>query len=191
MFKNPNSIDINLTNSNQISHKNEYRTQINSKNSSRYIQLKDNTNNRIFRKSSIPRIFLGTFLTTSTCFVYSIIFSKIKKLDNKIIKNYLKGSSILSFSFFSLNEIIFSSANFLGIYSNFFINYSLASYILSKKYYRYLIRKEIMSWEKAIKFSHKCFLILCVLVNLIELYIYLYREIMLYDGEDVFDFYNK
>jgi hypothetical protein len=194
MLKNQNGIDLNLNlnKSNLINqNQNQNKNQINSKNTSRYIQLKDNTNNRIFRKSSLTRIILGTFLTTSTCFVYSIIFSKIKKLDNKIIKNYLKGSSILGFSFFSLNEIIFSSFNYLGIYSNFFINYSFASYILSKKYYRFLIRKEIMTWEKAIKFSHKCFLILCVIVNLIELYIYLYREIVLFDGEDVFDFYKR
>lgn len=163
----------------------------NNQNSSIYIQLKDNTKEKFIRKSAITRITLGTFLTTTTCFVYAVIFSKVKKLDNTIIKNYLKGSSILSFSFFSLNEFIYSSTNFLGIYSNFFINYSIVSYILSKKYYKYLIRKEIMTWEKAIKFSHKSFLIFCVLINLLELYIYLYREIALYDGEDVFDFYKR
>ena len=48
-----------------------------------------------------------------------------------------------------------------------------------------------MQWDKAIKYSHKCSLIFCVLISSIELIIYLFREIQLYDGEDVFDFFEK
>ena len=44
-----------------------------------------------------------------------------------------------------------------------------------------------MKWYNAIRYSHKCFLYLCVFNLIIELAIYLLREAYLYDGEDVLD----
>ncbi len=164
---------------------------INNEIDSKYKKLKDNSNNRLIRKSAISRLTLGTFFTTSSCFIYSIIFTKLKKLEPSFIKNYTKGSFLLSFAFFSLNETIFSTSKYFGIYSNFFINYSLTSYFISKYFYRYLMRNSIMEWDKAIKYSQKCFLIFCVLICSLELFVYLYREIHLYDGQDIFDYFEK
>ena len=48
-----------------------------------------------------------------------------------------------------------------------------------------------MQWDRAIKYSQKSFLISCVVINSLELLIYFYREIQLYDGEDVFDYFEK
>lgn len=164
---------------------------LNYENDLKYVKLKDNSKNKLIRPSCLTRIVLGTFLTTSSCFIYSIIFAKIKRLDHFFVKNYLKGSLLLSFGFFSLNEAIFSTTKYFGIYSNYFVNYSLTSLIMSRIFYKHLIRKNLMQWDKAIKYSHKCFLIFCVLISSMELIIYLFREIQLYDGEDVFDFFEK
>jgi len=157
----------------------------------RYVKLKDKSKNKIFRPSCLTRVILGTFFSTSTCLIYSLIFAKLKKLDHNFVRNYIKGSFLLSLGFFSLNETIFSASKFFGLYSNFFINYSITSYIMSKIFYRHLIRKNMMQWDKAIKYSQKCFLIFCVLICSFEFMIYLYREIELYDGEDFLDYFQK
>lgn len=157
----------------------------------KYIKLKDNSKNKIIRPSYVTRILLGTFFTTSSCFIYSIIFAKLKKLDHLFIKNHLKGSFLLSLCFFSLNELVFSTTKFFNLYSNFFINYSITSFTMSRIFYKHLIRNNYMQWDKAIKYSHKCFLIFCVLISALELLIYLYREIQLFDGEDFFDYFEK
>ncbi len=157
----------------------------------KYVKLKDNSKDKLIRPSCFTRIVLGTFFTTSSCFIYSLIFAKLKKLDHTFIRNYLKGSFLLSSGFFTLNEILFSTTKYFGIYSNFFINYSLTSYILSRLFYKHLIRNHYMPWDKAIKYSHKCFLIFCVLISALELLIYIYREIQLYDGEDIYDYFEK
>lgn len=157
----------------------------------KYIKLKDKSKDKLIRPSCYARIILGTFFTSSSCLIYSLIFAKLKKLDHSFVKNYLKGSLVLSFGFFGLNELIYSSQKYFGIYSNFFINYSITSYIMSKFFYKHLMRKHYMQWDKAIKYSHKCFLIFCVLISFIELMVYLYREIQLYDGEDLFDYIEK
>lgn len=164
---------------------------LNNANEFKYIHLKDNSKNRLIRGSCFTRIVLGTFFTTSSCFVYALIFARLKKLDRSFINNYIKGSLLLSLGFFSLNESLYSASKYCGIYSNFFLNYSLTSYIMSRKFYKYLIRNNHMQWDKAIKFSHKCFLFFCVIVSSLELYVYLYREIQLYDGEDIFDYFEK
>lgn len=157
----------------------------------KYIKLKDNSKNKIIRPSSFTRITLGTFFSSSSCFIYSLIFAKLKKLDHVFVRKYLKGSFLLSLGFFGLNEIVYSTSKYFGIYSNFFINYSITSYIMSKFFYRHLIRNHYMQWDKAIKYSHKCFLIFCVFISALELMVYLYREIHLFDGDDFFDYFEK
>ncbi len=157
----------------------------------KYTKLKDKSKTTIIRPSGFTRILLGTFFTTSSCLIYSIIFTKLKKLDHSFIRNYLKGSFLLSFGFFSLNEFVFSTAKIFGLYSNFFLNYSITSYAMSRIFYKHLIRNHYMQWDKAIKYSHKCFLIFCVCISAMELIIYIYREVQLYDGEDFFDYFDK
>ncbi len=44
-----------------------------------------------------------------------------------------------------------------------------------------------MKWYAAIKYSHKCFLLFLVVNLILELFVFLTREIYLFDEKDVFD----
>ena len=154
-------------------------------------KYKDGTNNRIIRKSALIRIILGTASTTTICLIYSFTHARYRNLEKTFIKNWFKGSLITSLSFYILNEALIISTKFLNIYSNFWINYTLICYYLSKIHYRYLIRNNIMKWYNAIRYSHKCFLYFCIFNLSIEMILFTIREAYLYDEEDVIDRLNR
>jgi hypothetical protein len=151
----------------------------------------DSNKHRLLRKSALSRIILGTLTCTGISVLYATAHAKYRKLDASFIINWLKGSTIFSFSFYTLNEGMFSLSKYYGIYTNFWLNYTIVAYYLSKVHYRYLIRNHIMKWYNAIRYSHKCLLYLCVFNMIIEMGIYLVREIQLYDDEDVFDYIKQ
>jgi hypothetical protein len=153
--------------------------------------VKDATSNRIIRKSALTRITIGTLTCTGLCFLYAISHAKYRHLDYRFIGNWVKGSLVFSFGFYSLNEALWAGFKYYNLYTNYWINYSLSAYYLSKVYYRYLIRNHIMPWYTAIKTSHKYFLYLCVFNLIIESLIYIKREIELYDEEDIIDIWIK
>jgi hypothetical protein len=153
--------------------------------------FKDMSKEKIFRQSAILRIFLGTFTATTISIFYALAHAKYRKFDFSFVKNWLKGSFAFSFMFYTGNEIIFFFANFHRIYTNFWINYTALAYILSKIHYRYLIRNHMMKWYQAIKYSHKVFLLFLVLNLFIEIFIYLTREIYLFEEADVFDILSE
>jgi hypothetical protein len=146
---------------------------------------------RFFRKSAISRVIIGTTVCTGVSVLYAVAHAKYRKLDTSFIINWLKGSTVAGLSFFSLNELFFASSKYFKIYTNFWINYTFIAYYLAKVHYRYLIRNHRMPWYSAIKYSHKCFLYLCVGSMLIELIAYIIREVQLYDDEDIFDILSE
>jgi hypothetical protein len=148
---------------------------------------KDSSKNRLIRKSAAARILIGTISTSTFCVIYSYAHARYRNLDYTFMINWLKGSLIASSLFYTTNEGLLVITKYYGMYTNFWINYSLICYMLSKVHYRYLIRNNVMKWYNAIRYSHKCFLYMCVLNLIFELSIYLTREAYLYDGEDVFD----
>jgi hypothetical protein len=148
----------------------------------------DSNKNNLFRRSALPRIMIGTISSTTIAVLYACAHAKYRKLEISFVANWLKGSSIASLSFYSLNEGLLAATKYYNVYTNFWINYSFICYYLSKVHYRYLIRNHIMKWYNAIRYSHKCFLYFCVFNLIIELGVYLYREVELYDDEDVFDY---
>lgn len=147
----------------------------------------DTSKKSLFRKSGPTRIFLGVTTCTSVCFLYSLAHSKYRNFPFSFVKNWLKGSLCFSILFYSGNELMYAASNFFGIYTNFWINYSILSYYLSKIHYRYLIRNNHLKWYLAIKYSHKCFLYLLVINCLFDLILLLNKEVILYDQEDLFD----
>lgn len=149
--------------------------------------VQDGSENRLVRKSAITRIILGTITCTGCSVLYALAHAKYRNLDFQFVKNWLKGSLVFSSSFYTLNEGLLAVTKYYGVYTNFWINYSVVCYFLSKVHYRYLIRNHMMKWYMAIKYSHKCFLYFLVANLFIELIVYLFREIQLYDGEDIFD----
>lgn len=148
---------------------------------------KDSSKDKLIRSSALPRTIIGTLSTTTLALIYAYAHARYRNLDNIFIKNWLKGSLIASSLFFTSNEALIVLTKHYGIYTNFWLNYTIISYTLSKYHYRYLIRNSMMKWYNAIRYSHKCFLYLCVFNLVLELCIYLYREAYLYDGEDVLD----
>jgi hypothetical protein len=151
----------------------------------------DGNQNRLFRKSALPRVIVGTLTCTGVSVLYAIAHAKYRKLDTSFIINWLKGSTIAGFSFYTINEGLFALSKYYRVYTNFWLNYSITAYYLSKLHYRYLIRNHMMKWYSAIRYSHKCFLYLCVMNMVLEFGIYLVREVQLYDDEDVFDFIKQ
>lgn len=149
--------------------------------------FKDVSKENILRQSAVLRICLGTFTTTTVSLFYALAHAKYRRFDFSFVKNWFKGSFAFSFMFYTGNEFIFSLTNFHRIYTNFWINYTALAYCLSKMHYRYLIRNHMMKWYQAIKYSHKVFLLFLILNLIIELFIYLTREIYLFEEADVFD----
>jgi hypothetical protein len=147
----------------------------------------DGNKNRIFRNSAGVRIVLGTIACTGVSVLYACAYAKYKKLDTSFIINWLKGSALAGFGFYTSNEALFALSKYHRIYTNFWINYTLTCLWLSKAFYRFLIRNNIMKWYNAIRYSHKCFLYLCVINLIFEFGVYLFREVQLYDDEDIFD----
>lgn len=149
--------------------------------------FQDISKKKLIRKSSYVRILLGTFTATTIGLVFSLAHAKYRNFNFSYVKNWVKGSCIFSFLFYTGNEIMFTSANLFKIYTNFWINYSLLAYYLSKFHYRYLMKNRMMKWYNAIRYSHKCFLYFLVINLSLELIIFLIREIRLYDYPDLFD----
>jgi hypothetical protein len=141
----------------------------------------------LFRKSALTRILLGTFVTTSSSLLFSYALYRYKHYSKSFIANWIKGSFTFSSAFYSLNEVLMGICKYYKVYTNFWINYTLISYNLSKIHYRYLIRNHMMKWYLAIPYSHKCFLYFCVLNMIIELVLFLSKEVYLYDEPDFLD----
>lgn len=154
-------------------------------------EIFDTSQNKIFRKSSLGRIILGTIGTTTCCFFYSFCLARYKNYSFSFIKNWIKGSLCFSFLFYTSNEFLFSLSKFYSIYTNYWINYTAICYFLSKMHYRYLIRYHSIKWYNAIKYSHKCFLYMCVINLILETFIYLTREIYLFSEDDIFDIVHQ
>jgi len=147
----------------------------------------DTSKENLFRQSALMRILLGTFTTTTISIFYALAHARYRKFELNFVKNWVKGSFTFSLMFYTGNEVLFSITNFYKIYTNFWLNYTVLAYFLSKIHYRFLIRNHMMKWYTAIKYSHKCFLLFLVLNLTIELFIYLTKEIYLFDEKDVFD----
>jgi hypothetical protein len=94
--------------------------------------FRDISKKTLFRKSALTRIILGTLSTTSVCFLYSLAHAKYRNFPFSFVKNWLKGSFSFSCLFYSGNEMMYAASNYYGIYTNFWINYSLLAYSLSK-----------------------------------------------------------
>jgi hypothetical protein len=155
--------------------------------SENFKSFKDISRENLFRKSAFLRISLGTLTTTTISIFYALAHAKYRKFEFGFVKNWLKGTFTFSFLFYTGNEIIFSISNFYRVYTNFWINYTGLAYFLSKIHYRYLIRNHMMKWYQAIKYSHKVFLLFLVVNLILELLIFLTREIYLFEESDVFD----
>jgi hypothetical protein len=160
-------------------------------NNSNKIQYVDVSKKNFFRNSAISRIVLGTLSTTSICLFYSLAHAKYRNFPFSFVKNWLRGSFSFSLLFYTQNEALVSICNYFNVYTNFWVNYTLIAYTLSKVHYRYLIRNNQMKWYLAIKYSHKCFLYLLVFNLMIELGIMLNKEIYLYNEPDLFDIVNE
>jgi hypothetical protein len=150
-------------------------------------KLIDSSKKSLFRKSSLMRMILGVTSTTSICFLFSLAHARWRNFHFSYVKNWIKGSFCFSLLFYTGNELIFAASNFYNLYTNFWINYTILAFILSKVHYRYLIRNNRMKWYEAIKYSHKCFLYFLVINLVIDLFIKLNREIYLYQEKDLFD----
>ena len=147
--------------------------------------------NKLIRDSSKIRIITGTTVVTTSCILYSFAMKKLKNHPTQFCKNWAKGSLIFSFSYYTLNEFFFGISKYYQIYSNYWLNSSLSAYILSRVFYRHLIKNSLMRWHSAILFSHKCFASLCVFNILFELSFQTLRFLYLYDEEDVIDILDK
>lgn len=151
----------------------------------------DTRKERIIRKSAPIRILLGITSTTSVGFIFSLVCSRIRNYGMQYIYNWIKGSFVYSTFFFISNEAMTSLCAYYSLYTNFWINYTVLSFYLSKMHYRYLIRRRLMKWHLAIKYAHKCSLYFLTINLIIELFIFIMREALLYDEPDFLDEMKK
>jgi hypothetical protein len=146
-----------------------------------------NSNKTVFRQSALARILLGTCATSTICILYSLAHARYRKFDISFVKNWIKGGLTCSFLFYTGNEMLLALSKYYQFYTNFWINYSLLAYYLSKLHYKYLIRNRMIKWFEAIQYSHKIFLYFLTANLVIEFVIFLTREFYLYDEPDILD----
>ena len=138
------------------------------------------------RKSYLKRIVLGTSSTITISFIVSLANARLHKLPIKVFFNKIKEYSLLSLVFFAGNEVAWSFFNYHSLYTNYWLCYSLSSYICYNGYYKYLIKKQTL-WYSAILHSQKINLLFLSYALLMESVLELLKETIIYNEPDILD----